>query len=111
MRFGAPLVDEIKSKLLGLRVDASIPPKLPRVLLEPASAVAEGIREGWSRDKPLDLNSATREQLLTLPGMTEAEADQVIAGRPYEEPAELVTRRILSKTEYDKISDRVTARR
>jgi competence protein ComEA len=76
-----------------------------------AKAVAEGIREGWSRDKPLDLNSATKDQLLSLPGMTDTEADRIIAGRPYKEPNELLTRRIMSKTEYDKISDRVKTRR
>src|ERR1039457_2284336 len=50
-----------------------------------AKAVAAGIREGGSRDKPLDLNTATKEQLLSLPGVTAAEADRVIAGRPYNE--------------------------
>jgi DNA uptake protein ComE-like DNA-binding protein len=76
-----------------------------------AKAVAAGIREGWSRDKPLDLNTATKEQFLSLPGVTAAEADRVIAERPYNEPGELVTRRIMSKTEYDKIADRVTAKK
>jgi DNA uptake protein ComE-like DNA-binding protein len=75
-----------------------------------AKAVAEGVREGWSRDKPLDVNTATREQLVSLP-LTGAEADGVIAGRPYHATAELVSRHILSKTEYDRISDRVTARK
>ena len=74
-------------------------------------AVAEGVREGWNRDKPLDLNNATKEQLLSLPGVTAAEADRVIAGRPYEKPDELVTRHILPKTEYDKIADRVTVKK
>jgi DNA uptake protein ComE-like DNA-binding protein len=76
-----------------------------------AEAVAAGVREGWSRDKPLDLNTATRDQLVSLPGVTVAEADRVVAGRPYSEPGELVTRRIMSKTEYDKIADRVIARK
>jgi competence protein ComEA len=76
-----------------------------------AKAVAAGIREGWSRDKPLDLNAATKEQLMSLPGVTTAEADRVIAGRPYNEPEELVSRRIMPKTEYDKIADRITAKR
>src|ERR1700678_2832116 len=70
-----------------------------------AEAVAAGVREGWSRDKPLDLNAATRDQLVSLPGVTVAEADRGIAGRPYGEPGELVTRRIMSKPEYDKIAD------
>lgn len=51
-----------------------------------APAVAAGIREGSSRDKPLDLNRATKEQLLTLPRVTAAEADRVIAGRSYNKP-------------------------
>ena len=75
-----------------------------------ARAVAEGIREGWSRDKPLDLNNATREQLLSLPGLTPAEADRITAGRPFKKPSELLTRRIVPKAEYDKIADRVTAK-
>jgi competence protein ComEA len=76
-----------------------------------ARAVAQGIREGWSRDKPLDLNSATKDQLMALPGVTDAEADRVIAARPYDQPSDLVTRHILSKAQYDKISDRVTAQK
>jgi len=75
-----------------------------------AKAVAAGVREGWSRDKPLDINSATREQLTTLP-LTGAEAEAVIAGRPYDEPQQLVSRRILSQSRYDKISDRLTAKK
>ena len=76
-----------------------------------AQAVAAGIREGWSRDKPLDLNTATKEQLLSLPGVTAAEADRMIAERPYSEPSEVVKRRIMPKAEYDKIADRVTAKK
>jgi competence protein ComEA len=76
-----------------------------------AKAVAAGISEGWSRDKPLDLNTATKEQLLSLPGVNAAEADRVIAGRPYSERGEVVTRRIMTKIGYDKIADRVTAKK
>jgi competence protein ComEA len=76
-----------------------------------AKAVAEGLREGWNRNNPLDLNTASREQLLSLPGVTAGEADRVIAGRPYRKPDDLVTRHILPKAEYDKIADRVTAKK
>lgn len=76
-----------------------------------AKAVAAGVREGWSRDKPLDVNAATKEQLISLPGVTGAEADRVIAGRPYDNPDQLVTRHILPKSEYDKIADRLTAKK
>jgi DNA uptake protein ComE-like DNA-binding protein len=76
-----------------------------------AQAVAAGIREGWSRDKPLDLNTASKDDLLNLPGVSAGEADRIIAARPYNEPGDLVTRRLMSKTEYDKIADRLTARK
>ncbi|MGB6385314.1 MAG: helix-hairpin-helix domain-containing protein [Terriglobales bacterium] len=75
-----------------------------------AKAVAEGIKEGWNRTSPLDLNTATREQLVSLPGLTTREADRVIAGRPYNDPGDLVTRHIIPKTEYDRIADRVTSK-
>jgi DNA uptake protein ComE-like DNA-binding protein len=75
-----------------------------------AKAVAEGVKEGWNRTSPLDLNTATREQLVNLPGVTAREADRVIAGRPYNDPSDLVTRHIIPKTEYDKIADEVTAK-
>ncbi len=75
-----------------------------------AKAVADGVREGWSRDKPLDLNHATRDQLLALPGITKDDADRVIDRRPYDNPGQLVSRHVVSQSEYDRISDRVTAK-
>lgn len=70
-----------------------------------AKAVASGIREGWSRDKPLDLNTATKEQLQTLPGISGKEADGIIGGRPYQRPEDLLSRHILPRTEYSRIAD------
>jgi DNA uptake protein ComE-like DNA-binding protein len=75
-----------------------------------ATAVAEGMREGWNRDKPLDLNSATKEQLSSLPGVTAVQANRVIAGRPYQEPQELVSRHIMPQSQYDKIASRITVK-
>ncbi len=76
-----------------------------------AKAVAAGVREGWSRDKPLDINSASRDQLLTLPGITSGGADRMIAKRPYDDPSQLVTRHVITKIKYDKISDRLVAKK
>jgi len=75
-----------------------------------AKAVAEGVKEGWNRDKPLDLNKATRDELSSLPGVTNERADSIIAARPYDDPHQLVSRRILSEHEYENISGKVTAR-
>jgi len=80
-------------------------------LKQNAKAMAQGVREGWSRDKPLDLNKATEDQLQDLPGVSRAKADQIIAGRPFDDPHQLVTRRILSEADYGKISDKVVVKR
>lgn len=80
-------------------------------LKQNAKAVAQGVREGWSRDKPLDLNKATEDQLIDLPGVNRARADQIIAGRPFDDPHQLVTRRVLTEAEYSKIADKVVAKR
>jgi DNA uptake protein ComE-like DNA-binding protein len=75
-----------------------------------AQALAQGVREGWNRDQPLDVNKASKEQLLSLPGISSEGADRIIAARPYSSTNELVSRRVISQTEYDKIKDQVTAK-
>jgi DNA uptake protein ComE-like DNA-binding protein len=73
-------------------------------------AVVEGVKEGMGRDnKAININKASREDLLALPGVTEHEADRIIADRPYDDAHDLVTRHVLPQAEYDKISDRVIA--
>jgi competence protein ComEA len=76
-----------------------------------AKAVAAGIKEGWSRDKPLDVNSASKEDLTALPGINSADADKILEGRPYDSPNDLLSRRILSKSKFDQIAERVTAKK
>jgi competence protein ComEA len=75
-----------------------------------AEALAQGVKEGWNRDQPLDLNTASKDQLLSLPGMSSEGADRIIAGRPYSNASELVSRRAISQPEYDRIKDQVTAK-
>ncbi|HKU25953.1 MAG TPA: helix-hairpin-helix domain-containing protein [Candidatus Sulfotelmatobacter sp.] len=76
-----------------------------------AKAVASGVREGWSRDKPLDVNHATRAQLESLPGISAATADRIIANRPYAKRDDLLSRGILTRREYERISDQLTAKK
>ena len=74
-----------------------------------AKAVAEGVKEGMGREKAININKASREDLLTLPGLTEHQADRIIAERPFENARDLVSRHVVSEEEYDKIRDRVIA--
>jgi competence protein ComEA len=74
-----------------------------------AKAVAEGVKEGMSRDKTININKASREDLTGLPGITEHEADRIMAARPFNNAHDLVTRRVLSEAEYARIRDRIIA--
>ena len=76
-----------------------------------AKAVASGVREGWSRDKPLDVNHATKAQLESLPGISAAAADRIIANRPYAKRDDLLSRGILTRREYERIADQLTAKK
>jgi len=75
-----------------------------------AKAVAQGVKEGWSRDQPLDINKASKDQLESLPGMSAEGAERIMDDRPYSSASELTSRRIISQQEYDKIKDQITAR-
>ena len=74
-----------------------------------AKAVAEGVKEGMSSDKAININNASREDLLNLPGITERDANRIIAERPFRNANELVARHVISQSEYDRISDRIIA--
>ena len=58
----------------------------------------------------LDLNTATAQQLSELPGIGEVRSKAIIKGRPYKGKDELVERKILTPSVYNKIKDQVIAK-
>lgn len=58
----------------------------------------------------VDLNSASKTQLIGLPGIGEAHAQKIIDGRPYREKSDLVKKNIITLKTYEMIADKVIAR-
>lgn len=59
--------------------------------------------------KPVDINSASRAELMKLPGIGGEEADRIIKGRPYLSKATLVSANILSYDKYAALKGRIIA--
>ena len=82
-------------------------------MARPATTKRAGMTKaaGTKSAAPLDLNSASKEDLMKLPGIGDAFADKIVAGRPYKTKAELVSKKILNLATYRKIHGLVIAKK
>ena len=86
----------------------------PILILAPivAPAFAQGARPAAPppASSLIDLNSASRDDLMSLDGIGEVRADAIIRARPFKAKTELVERRLIPEALYEKIADKVMAR-
>jgi DNA uptake protein ComE-like DNA-binding protein len=106
MRRQRPLLVSALTLLLGFTLlnglgfaQANTQPKPAAKAQAPAPAAA-----------PIDINSATKQQLMTLMGIGDAYSDKIIAGRPYKRKDDLVNKNIVPQATYDKIKDLIVAK-
>ncbi|MDB5489740.1 MAG: hypothetical protein JWQ58_3455 [Reyranella sp.] len=75
-----------------------------------APAFAQGARPAAPASNLIDINSASRDDLMSLDGIGEVRADAIIRARPFKTKADLVERRLIPEALYEKIADKVMAR-
>lgn len=75
----------------------------------PAASAQTG-KSAKTPAKLIDINSATVEQLKTLPGITDVYAQKIVQGRPYRVKTDLVRKNIVPQAIYNKIAGMAIAK-
>jgi len=76
-----------------------------------SKAIAEGVKQGLATpDKPVNVNSASKTKLQTLPGIDEDTAGRIIKGRPYHTTDEVGTKGVISPDQFNAIKDKITVK-
>ena len=93
--------------------DAKVDPAAAATPIPPGHAASAGLAHRPKKPpapvKLIDINTASRSDLKTLTGIGDAEADRIIAGRPYLSKAELVTKKVMPAGPYLSIRKRIVA--
>ncbi|QEM70250.1 helix-hairpin-helix domain-containing protein [Geobacter sp. FeAm09] len=102
----------IVSLLLAVGLSGAADTKVPaKPAAEAAKTKTDGAKGATAaKTAPVDINSAGEAELKAIPGIGDAYAAKIIAGRPYANKTQLKSRNILPPQVYEKVKDRLVAK-
>jgi DNA uptake protein ComE-like DNA-binding protein len=62
-----------------------------------------------AKSDKIDINTATKDELMAFKGIGDKYSDKIIAGRPYAKKDQLVSKNILPEATYKKLADKIIA--
>ena len=78
---------------------------------KPSASASASAASGKAKAAPLmDINTASKKDLASLPKIGDARSDAIIKGRPYKAKDELVDKKILTEDVYKEIKDLIIAK-
>ncbi len=95
--------------LLSLSLNTAFAAEPAKPATKPATAKAEA-KAPAAKLEPVDINSATDAELKAIPGLGDAYIAKIVVNRPYANKAQLVSRKILPESVYEKVKDRIVAK-
>lgn len=98
------------SALLFAVAGAAFAQKVEAPKAAPAKAEAKVDAKAVAKKEPMDINSASVDDLKTLPGVGETYAAKIVKGRPYSGKDDLTKKKILPAKTYDGIKDMIIAK-
>jgi DNA uptake protein ComE-like DNA-binding protein len=86
------------------------------VAFAPASSVAQSTTTtthstaSGAKAARVDINTASKDELMSLPGVDGASADRIINGRPFARKHQIVKRKMVSRAVYEQIKDQIVSK-
>lgn len=105
--FSASASAEYISKTINLATKLSDGQKVYVPFAGESGGSFAGSVAGVNTSSKIGINSATQVQIESLPGIGAVTAEKIILKRPYSSVEELLTKKVVSKTVYDKIKELV----
>jgi len=81
----------------------------PATTSKMAPAAESKMAPAAKADDKIDINTASKEELMAFKGIGDKYSDKIIAGRPYAKKDQLVSKNILPEATYKKISAQIIA--